>query len=210
MPGIGVRTGIKILLEIVDPEQYRSPGHLADYAGRAPRTHRSGISMKGEHQQRVPGPVGRLELGDRAAGGAFGAVEAHRGEPLVHHVRPDSALGGLHQLLDLPEGRSRSSVRGVHARPGRDRCRGARHTGPPSSRRTRPVAPPNAHTGSGRRLPRSPSLPWRTWGSGLLRSVVLRGKPSQRLLHHAHVVITEGAPLRLQGATVGRGAMRLT
>lgn len=53
MPGIGVRTGIKILLEIGDLDQYRSPGHLAAYAGLAPRTHRSGTSIKGEHQQRA-------------------------------------------------------------------------------------------------------------------------------------------------------------
>lgn len=31
-----------------------------------------------------------------------------------------------------------------------------------------------------------------------------------RLLHHAHVVITEGTSLRLQDATTGRGVMPLT
>ncbi|ELB86918.1 IstB domain-containing protein ATP-binding protein, partial [Rhodococcus wratislaviensis IFP 2016] len=31
-----------------------------------------------------------------------------------------------------------------------------------------------------------------------------------RLLHHAHVVITEGTSLRLQDATAGRGVMPLT
>ena len=52
MPGIGVRTGMKILLEVGDIDQYASPGHLAAYAGLAPRTHRSGTSIRGEHQQR--------------------------------------------------------------------------------------------------------------------------------------------------------------
>ncbi|RYF38613.1 MAG: IS110 family transposase [Comamonadaceae bacterium] len=44
---------VKILLEIGDLDQYRSRGHLAAYAGLAPRTHRSGTSIKGENQQRA-------------------------------------------------------------------------------------------------------------------------------------------------------------
>ncbi|MFC9840882.1 hypothetical protein ACFVKB_45080 [Rhodococcus sp. NPDC127530] len=37
------------------------------------------------------------------------------------------------------------------------------------------------------------------------------GEPARfRLLHHAHVVITEGTSLRLQDATAGRGVMPLT
>lgn len=42
MPGVGVRTGIKILLEVGDIDRFPTPGHLAAYAGLAPRTHRSG------------------------------------------------------------------------------------------------------------------------------------------------------------------------
>ena len=53
MPGIGARTGIRILLEVVDPGAFATAGHLAAYAGLAPRTHRSGTSIRGEHQQRA-------------------------------------------------------------------------------------------------------------------------------------------------------------
>ena len=53
MPGIGARTGIKILLEIGNPANYLNAGHLAAYAGLAPRTHRSGTSIRGERQQRA-------------------------------------------------------------------------------------------------------------------------------------------------------------
>lgn len=53
MPGIGVRTGIKILIEIDDLNRFANAGQLAAYAGLAPRTHRSGTSIKGEHQQRA-------------------------------------------------------------------------------------------------------------------------------------------------------------
>src|SRR5690625_5005998 len=53
MPGIGVRTGMKILIEISDLGRFESAGHLAAYAGLAPRTHRSGTSIKGEHRQRA-------------------------------------------------------------------------------------------------------------------------------------------------------------
>src|SRR5699024_4986989 len=53
MPGIGVRTGLKILIEINNLDRFENAGHLAAYAGLAPRTHRSGTSIKGEHQQRA-------------------------------------------------------------------------------------------------------------------------------------------------------------
>ncbi|WP_423815903.1 IS110 family transposase [Rhodococcus globerulus] len=49
MPGIGVRTGARILLEVGDGSAFKSAGHLAAYAGIAPVTHRSGSSIRGEH-----------------------------------------------------------------------------------------------------------------------------------------------------------------
>jgi transposase len=49
MPGIGVRTGARILLEVGDGTAFASPGHLAAYAGLAPVTRRSGSSIRGEH-----------------------------------------------------------------------------------------------------------------------------------------------------------------
>ncbi|MFR9753822.1 transposase, partial [Nocardia sp. 004] len=52
MPGIGVRTGTRILLEIGDGTAFASAGHLASYAGIAPITHRSGSSIRGEHPAR--------------------------------------------------------------------------------------------------------------------------------------------------------------
>ncbi|MGW4720932.1 IS110 family transposase [Nocardia sp. NPDC004260] len=52
MPGIGVRTGARILLEVGDGAGFASAGHLAAYAGIAPVTHRSGSSIRGEHPAR--------------------------------------------------------------------------------------------------------------------------------------------------------------
>lgn len=52
MPGIGVRTGARILLEVGDGSSFPTPGHLAAYAGLAPVTRRSGTSIRGEHPSR--------------------------------------------------------------------------------------------------------------------------------------------------------------
>ncbi len=52
MPGIGVRTGARILLEVGDGSSFPTAGHLAAYAGLAPVTRRSGSSIRGEHPPR--------------------------------------------------------------------------------------------------------------------------------------------------------------
>ncbi|MGC4773029.1 IS110 family transposase, partial [Micromonospora sp. DT44] len=52
MPGIGVRTAARILLEVGDGTAFATPGHLAAYAGLAPVTTRSGSSIRGEHPPR--------------------------------------------------------------------------------------------------------------------------------------------------------------
>lgn len=52
MPGIGVRTGARILLEVGDGSGFATPAHLAAYAGLAPVTRRSGTSIRGEHPSR--------------------------------------------------------------------------------------------------------------------------------------------------------------
>lgn len=52
MPGVGVRTATRILLEVGDGSAFKSAGHLASYAGIAPVTHRSGSSIRGEHPAR--------------------------------------------------------------------------------------------------------------------------------------------------------------
>ncbi|GAB7039922.1 IS110 family RNA-guided transposase [Catenuloplanes niger] len=49
MPGIGVRTDARILLEVGDATAFKTAGHLAAYAGLAPVTRRSGSSIRGEH-----------------------------------------------------------------------------------------------------------------------------------------------------------------
>ncbi|MET0496402.1 MAG: IS110 family transposase [Actinoplanes sp.] len=49
MPGIGVRTAARILLEVGDGSSFPTAGHLAAYAGLAPVTRRSGTSIRGEH-----------------------------------------------------------------------------------------------------------------------------------------------------------------
>lgn len=49
MPGIGVRSTARILLEVGDGSSFATPEHLAAYAGLAPVTRRSDISIRGEH-----------------------------------------------------------------------------------------------------------------------------------------------------------------
>ena len=53
MPGVGVRTAARILLEVGDGSSFPTPGHLAAYAGLAPVTRRSGSSIRGEHPSRA-------------------------------------------------------------------------------------------------------------------------------------------------------------
>lgn len=52
MPGVGIRTATRILLEVGDGSAFKSAGHLAAYAGIAPVTHRSGTSIRGEQPAR--------------------------------------------------------------------------------------------------------------------------------------------------------------
>lgn len=48
MPGIGIRTGARILAEMGDATAFPSAAHLAACTGLAPVTRRSGTSIKGE------------------------------------------------------------------------------------------------------------------------------------------------------------------
>ncbi len=52
MPGIGVRTAARILIDVGDGSSFATAGHLAAYAGLAPATRRSGSSIRGEHPSR--------------------------------------------------------------------------------------------------------------------------------------------------------------
>lgn len=48
MPGVGVRTAVKILTIVGDGTAFPTAAHLASYAGLAPVTRRSGSSIRGE------------------------------------------------------------------------------------------------------------------------------------------------------------------
>ncbi len=52
MPGIGVRTAARILINVGDGSAFATAGHLAAYAGLAPVTRSSGSSIHGEHPAR--------------------------------------------------------------------------------------------------------------------------------------------------------------
>ena len=52
MPGVGVRTAARILLDVGDASGFQTAGHLAAYAGLAPVTRRSGTSIRGEFPAR--------------------------------------------------------------------------------------------------------------------------------------------------------------
>jgi transposase len=52
MPGIGVRTGARILIDVGDGSSFPSAAHLAAYAGLAPSTRSSGSSIRGEQPSR--------------------------------------------------------------------------------------------------------------------------------------------------------------
>lgn len=52
LPGIGPRTGARILAEIGDAAAFASGSKLAAYAGLAPTTRQSGTSVRGEHRNR--------------------------------------------------------------------------------------------------------------------------------------------------------------
>lgn len=52
MPGVGVRTAARVLIEVGDGSTFPTSGHLAAYAGLAPLTRRSGTSIRGEHPAR--------------------------------------------------------------------------------------------------------------------------------------------------------------
>lgn len=52
MPGVGIRTAARLLLDVGDGSAFPTACHLAAYAGLAPVTRRSGSSIRGEHPSR--------------------------------------------------------------------------------------------------------------------------------------------------------------
>jgi transposase len=53
LPGIGPRLGARILIEIGDIRQFRTPAQLAAYAGLGPTPHQSGTSIRGNRATRL-------------------------------------------------------------------------------------------------------------------------------------------------------------
>lgn len=72
MPGVGVRTAARILLDVGDGSAFRTAGHLAAYAGLAPVTRRSGTSIRGE----FPARSGNKHLKRAPFLSAFAALRA--------------------------------------------------------------------------------------------------------------------------------------
>ncbi|MFJ5644458.1 IS110 family transposase [Streptomyces sp. NPDC093223] len=52
MPGIGTRTGARVLIDVGDASAFPTAAHLASYTGLAPATRSSGSSIRGEQPSR--------------------------------------------------------------------------------------------------------------------------------------------------------------
>jgi transposase len=82
MPGVGVRTGARILVEVGDGSTFPTAGHLAAYAGLAPATRSSGSSIRGEQ----PARRGNKQL-QRAIGHPRPATTSSAAHPHGHARR---------------------------------------------------------------------------------------------------------------------------
>lgn len=117
MPGIGVRTAARILLEVGDGSAFASSAYLATYAGIAPVTHRSGSSIR-EH----PARSGNRKL-ERAL--SLSAVAAlHDPTSRAYYDRKHAEGKKLGRRVDPP---GTASLRDRYDQPGR--VRGAVHPG---------------------------------------------------------------------------------
>ncbi len=103
MPGVGVRTAARILVEIGDASSFPSAGHLAAYAGLAPVTRRSGSSIKGEH----PARGGNKRLKNALFLSAFAAL--HDPESRAYYDRKRSQ-GKKHNAALICLARRRTDV----------------------------------------------------------------------------------------------------
>ena len=103
MPGVGVRTAARILVEIGDASSFPSAGHLAAYAGLAPVTRRSGSSIKGEH----PARGGNKRLKNALFLSAFAAL--HDPESRAYYDRK-RAQGKKHNAAIVCLARRRTDV----------------------------------------------------------------------------------------------------
>ncbi len=103
MPGVGVRTAARILVEVGDASSFPSAGHLAAYAGLAPVTRRSGSSIKGEH----PARGGNKRLKNALFLSAFAAL--HDPDSRVYYDRK-RAQGKKHNAALICLARRRTDV----------------------------------------------------------------------------------------------------
>ena len=103
MPGVGVRTAARILVEVGDASSFPSTGHLAAYAGLAPVTRRSGSSIKGEH----PARAGNKRLKNALFLSAFAAL--HDPDSRVYYDRK-RAQGKKHNAALICLARRRTDV----------------------------------------------------------------------------------------------------
>lgn len=103
MPGVGVRTAARILVEIGDASSFPTAGHLAAYAGLAPVTRRSGSSIKGEH----PARGGNKRLKNALFLSAFAAL--HDPESRAYYDRK-RAQGKKHNAALICLARRRTDV----------------------------------------------------------------------------------------------------
>ena len=138
MPGVGVRTAARILVEIGDASSFPSAGHLAAYAGLAPVTRRSGSSIKGEH----PARGGNKRLKNALFLSAFAAL--HDPESRAYYDRKRSQ-GKKHNAALICLARRDQIPLATDQAPGLDRLL------------RRPVNAHRAHTNSVRSSP-SPSI----------------------------------------------------
>lgn len=106
MPGVGVRTGARILIEVGDGSAFPTAGHLAAYAGLAPATRSSGSSIRGEQ----PSRRGNKQLKRAFFLSAFAAL----GDPASRAYYDKKIAQGKHHtqtLLRLAIRRAESSPR---------------------------------------------------------------------------------------------------
>lgn len=88
MPGIGVRTGARNLVDVGDGRSFPTAGHLAAYAGLAPATRSSGSSIRGEQ----PSRRGNKQLKRAALAVSLTEKEVHEGKTPNADALNDEAL----------------------------------------------------------------------------------------------------------------------
>lgn len=103
MPGIGVRTAARILIDVGDASQFPSAAHLAAYAGLAPATRSSGSSIRSEH----PARRGNKQLKRAFFLAAFASLHH---PPARAYYRKKTAQGKRHSQALLCLARRRCDV----------------------------------------------------------------------------------------------------